>query len=74
MTTNENEIIAVREIKLTLSFAIAKPFYRDDLKEVYIKKINDYVKRVILEPFNGKYPDPELTPMMAYLKTEDITD
>jgi len=66
--------VAVREIKLTLSFMIPMDKYNEKHNKQYIKAINSWIKQWIMVPLNSTYPSSDLDPMLAYVSAEDVTD
>ena len=67
----EDKIIAVREIKITMSFMLPGAFQLEPSE--YIVKINNWIK-AILKDFNGTFPSSEMAPLTVFVKSEDVTD
>ena len=63
--------IAVREIKMTLTFTIPKPFH--SLNVDYKAQIDEWINRNIMKDFNMGYPSTELKPMFIYVDAEEIS-
>ena len=67
----EDKIIAVREIKITMSFMLPAAFQLEAAE--YVPKINNWIK-AILKDFNGQLPSSEMAPLTVFVKSEDVTD
>lgn len=66
-----DKIIAVREIKLTLSFTIPEAF--GEIAPEYMPRIDKWINTII-QDFNGRFPSSEMAPLCVSIVAEEVTD